>query len=76
MVYITFRLQLLTLLLILRQSDADGDHFGESNDEMSSFEQNILKRIVELEHRNKIMVSQCYVICCYYDTAICSIMLL
>jgi hypothetical protein len=75
MVYVTFWLQLLPLLLILRQSDADGDHLDESKDEMSSFKQNTLKRLAELELRNKILVSQYYVICCYYDTAICSIML-
>jgi hypothetical protein len=70
MVHVTFWLQLLPLLLTLWQSEADGDHLDESKDE------NILKRLAELEHRNEIVVSQHYVICCYYDTAICSIMLL
>jgi hypothetical protein len=74
MAYVTLRLQLLPLLLTLRRSDADGDRFGESRHEMSSFEQNLLIRLPELEHRNEILVSQYYVICCY-DTELCSLML-
>jgi hypothetical protein len=75
MVYVTFWLQLLPLLLLLRQSDADGDRLDESKDEISSFKQNTSKGLAELEHGNETLVSQYYVICCYYDTAICSIML-
>jgi hypothetical protein len=74
MVHVTFWLQLLPLLLTLRQSDADGDRLDESKDEISSFKQNTLKRLAELEHRNEILVSQYYMNCCYC-TAIYSLML-
>jgi hypothetical protein len=53
------------LFLILKQSDANSDLLDESKDEMSSFKQNTLKRLAELEHRNEILVSQYYVICHY-----------
>jgi hypothetical protein len=76
MVHVTFWLQLLPLLLVLRQSDADCEDFSEWRNEMTSFKETTLKRLTELEHRNENLVSQYYVICCYYDTAIvCSIML-
>jgi hypothetical protein len=65
MVHFTFWLQLLPLLLILKQSDADGDRLDELKGEMSRFKQDTLKRLAELEHRNEILVSQYYVFCCY-----------
>jgi hypothetical protein len=74
MVHVTFWLQLLPLLLTLRQSDADGDHLDKSKNEMSGFKQNTLKRSAELEHRNEIMVSQYFVIC-HYNTELRSLVL-
>jgi hypothetical protein len=76
MVHVTFWLQLLPLLLVLRQSDADCDDFGEWQHEMTRFKETTLKRLAELQQSNENLVSQYFVICCYYDTAICSIMLL
>jgi hypothetical protein len=75
MVRVTFWMQLLLLVFILRQSAADYDHFGELQNEISSFKQNMLTRLTALEHRNGIVVRQYYVFCCYCDTAICSVML-
>jgi type VI protein secretion system component VasF len=75
MVRVKFWLQLLLLLFILRQSAAKCDQCGELNDEISNFTQNILTRLTALEYQNEIVVSQYYVICCYCDTAICSVML-
>jgi hypothetical protein len=66
MVHVTFWLQLLPLLLLLRQSDADGDRLSEWQNEMNRFKETTLKRLAELEHRNEILVSKYYVICCYY----------
>jgi hypothetical protein len=61
MVHVTFWLQLLLLVLILKQSDAASDHCGELQNEISGLERNIIKRITDLQHRNEILVSQCYV---------------
>jgi hypothetical protein len=72
---VTFWLQLLLLVFILRQSDAGCDQCGELKDKISSFKQNMLTRITALEHRNEIVVRKYYVVCCCYDTAICSVML-
>jgi hypothetical protein len=75
MVHVTFWLQFLPLVFTLRQPDVNGDYFREWQNEISEFKETTLQRLAELEHRNEILVSKYYVICCYYDTAVCSIML-
>jgi len=72
---ITFWLQLLLLVLILRQSDAVSDQCSDLQNEISRLEGHILKRLTELEYRNKIRVRQHYVTGLQYDTVICSLML-
>jgi hypothetical protein len=44
MVHVTFWLQLLPLLSVLRQSDADGDRLDEWQNEMNTFKETTLKR--------------------------------
>ena len=75
MVRITFWLQLLLFVLILRHSDAVSDQCSELQNEISRLEGHILKRITDLEYRNEILVSQCYVTGLQNDTVICSLML-
>jgi hypothetical protein len=69
---VTFCLQFLHLLLILKQSDAASDQCGGLHNEMSRLKGNIIKRITELEQRNEILVSQSYVTGLQYGTVICS----
>ena len=69
---ITIWLQLLLLVLILRQSDAVSDQCSELQNEISRLEEHILKRITELEYRNEILVSQNYVTGLQYDIVTCS----
>ena len=54
---ITFWLQFLLLVLILRHSDAVSDQCSDLQNEISSLEGHILKRITDLEYRNEILVS-------------------
>ena len=61
MVRVTFWLQLLHLVLILRHSYAVSDQCSELQNEISRLEGHILKRITDLEYRNEILVSQYYV---------------
>ena len=68
---ITIWLQLLLLVLILRQSDAVSDQCSELQNEISRLEGHILNRITELEHRNEILVSQNYVTGLQYDIVTC-----
>jgi hypothetical protein len=75
MVQVTFWLQLLLLLLTLMQSDAYYDEdFSKCQNQTNTFKESSFKHLTELL-QNENLVSQFYVICCYYDTAICSIML-
>jgi hypothetical protein len=53
MVHVTVWLQLLLVVLILRQSAAVSDQCSELQDEIS--------RVSKLNHRNEILVDQCYV---------------
>jgi len=69
---ITIWLQLLPLVLILRQSDAVSDKCSEWQNEISRLNGHILKRITELEHKNEILVSQNYVTDLQYDIVTCS----
>ena len=57
MVRITFWLQLLLLVLILRESDAVSDQCSEMQNEISGLEGHRLKTITELEYRKEILVS-------------------
>ena len=68
---ITIWLQLLLLVLILRQSDAVSDQCSELQNEISRLEGHILNRITELEHMNEILVSQNYVTGLQYDIVTC-----
>ena len=58
MVRIMFWLQLLLLLFWLRQSDAVFEQCWELQNEISRLEEDILKRIKELEYRNEVLVSK------------------
>jgi hypothetical protein len=71
MVRITISLQLLLLVLTLRQSDAVSDQCSELQNGIYRLEGKILKRITELEHRNEILVSQYYATILQYDMVIC-----
>jgi len=53
MVHVTFRLPLLLLLFLLRQTNVVSDQCGEMQSEIS--------RLSELNHRNELLVGQCYV---------------
>ena len=75
MVRITFWLQLLLLVFVLRQSNAGSDQCSEFENEIYLLEGHILKSITELEYRNEILVSKYYVTSLQYDTVICSPML-
>jgi len=57
MVRITFWLQFLLLVLILRLSVAVSDQCSELQNEISRLEGHILKRITGMEYRNEILVS-------------------
>jgi len=72
---ITFWLQFLLLVLILRQSDVVSDQCSDLQNEISRLEGHILKRLTELEYRNKIRVRQYYVTGLQNDTDIFSVML-
>jgi hypothetical protein len=73
MVRVMFWLQLLLVVFILRQSAADSNLDGSSEDEKCEA---LLKRVEALEHGNeRDVVSQYYVISRHYDTATCSLML-
>ena len=58
MICITFWLQLMFLVLILRQSDAVSYQRSELQNEISGLEGHRLKTITELEYRNEILVSK------------------
>ena len=58
MVRILFWLQLLLLVFLLRQSDAVFEQCWELQNEISRLEEDILKRIKELEYRNEVLVSK------------------
>jgi len=53
-----FWLQLLLLLFWLRQSHAVFEQCWELQNEISRLEEDILKRIKELEYRNEVLVSK------------------
>jgi len=72
MVRITIRLQLLLLVLKLKQPDAVSDQCIELQNEISRLEWHIFKRIMEIEHMNEILVSQNYVTGLEYDIVTCS----
>jgi hypothetical protein len=57
MVRITFWLQFLLLVLIVRQSDAVSCQCSELQNEVARLEGHVLKRITELEYRNEFLVS-------------------
>ena len=57
MVRIIYWLQLLLLVLILRQSDAVSDQCSEMQNEISGLEGHRLKILTELEYRDEILVS-------------------
>jgi hypothetical protein len=71
MVRVTFWLQLMLLVFILKQSAADNDYFVELQNKISSFKQNMLTQVEALEQWNGILVSQYYVICRHFDTVLC-----
>jgi hypothetical protein len=70
MVHVIFWLQLLPLLLTLMQSDACGEDFSKCQNQKNTLIESTFKSLTELL-QNENLVSQFYVICCYYDTAIC-----
>jgi len=70
MLHVTFWLQLLALILILRQSGSLSDHCIKFLDTISRFERHMLQRITELEQTNITLESQNYVSCRQYETAI------
>jgi hypothetical protein len=53
MVHVIFRLPLLLVLFLLRQTNAVSDQCGELQSEIS--------RLSELNHRNELLAGQCYV---------------
>ena len=58
MVRVTFMLQLLLLVLSLKQSDAVNEECRELQDEMSGLEENIT-RIAEQQHKYEQFFGQC-----------------
>jgi len=58
MVRVTFMLQLLLLVLLLKQSDAVNEECRELQDEMSGLEENIT-RITEQQHKYEQFFVQC-----------------
>jgi len=53
MVHVTFRLLLLLMLFLLRQTSTVSDQCGELQSEIS--------RLSKLNHRNELLAGQCYV---------------
>jgi hypothetical protein len=53
MVHVTFWLPFLLLIFLLRQTNAFSDQCGELQNEIS--------RLSKLNHRNELLVGQCYV---------------
>jgi len=60
MVRVTFRLQLLLLVLILRQSDAVSDQCRELQEDRARLQQDI-KDIRDLNHKKKERAGRCMV---------------
>jgi hypothetical protein len=70
MLHVTFWLQLLVIILILRQSGSLSDHCIKFLDTISRFERHMSQRIAELEEMNITLESPNYVSYRQYDTAI------
>ena len=58
MVRVTFWLQLLLVVLILRQSAAVSDQCSQLEEEISRLERDIV-RITELKHKNELRAGNC-----------------
>jgi hypothetical protein len=74
MVCVTFFLELLLLVLILKQSDAVTDQCSELKEKICQLEKDI-GITTELKHNNEVLAGRCevsgdYIV--HYDTVICS----
>jgi len=63
MVHVTFWLPFLLVLFLLRHTNAFSDQCGELQSEIS--------RLIKLNHRNELLVGQCYV-SCYFAVRVSS----